>query len=140
MLINAGLRRKKIVFVISIFSKTPFFWLLQYTPRHCFESFVQNALVDRGEGDQNSRSTVVGETMNLNENKLVYLVIIYCSRDTNTKYKKSSYVDIFLKFGFIFNSINNSGKLFLSYCTPNIQCCNLKAIFPPLSVIPTNMR
>ena len=136
MLINAGLRRQKIVFVISIFSKTPFFWLLQYTPRRCFESFFQNALVDRGEGDQNRRSTVVGETMNLNElsgNRL----------QSRYEYK------IYEKFlcGYLFNIRfyiqqykQQWEAFFLSYCTPNLQCCNLKAIFPPLSAIQTNMR
>ena len=41
------------------------FWFLQYTPRRCFETFVQNVVDARREGDQNKESTVVAETMKL---------------------------------------------------------------------------
>ena len=42
-----------------------FYWFIQYTPEKCFESFIKLVVEARGEGDKNSSSSVVAETMNL---------------------------------------------------------------------------
>ena len=38
---------------------------VQYTPKKCFKSFVQSAVNDRRQEDENPNSSVVTETMNL---------------------------------------------------------------------------
>ena len=38
---------------------------VQYTPRKCFNNFVQSAVDARRQGDENPNSSVVGETMKL---------------------------------------------------------------------------
>ena len=40
-------------------------WFVQYTPRKCFNTFVQSAVDARREGDENPNSSVVAETMKL---------------------------------------------------------------------------
>ena len=72
------------------------FWYLQYTPRRCFETFVQNVVDARREGDQNKESTVVAETMKLIGNSSYGYQIMDRSRHTNTKYVKGSQVDKFI--------------------------------------------
>ena len=64
------------------------FWFLQYTPRRCFQSFVQNVVDARREGDRNKNSTVVAETMKLIGNSSYGYQIMDRSRHTNTKYVK----------------------------------------------------
>ena len=81
------------------------FWFLQYTPRRCFETFVQN-VVDAGrEGDQSKESTVVAETMKLIVNSSYGYQIMDRSRHTNTKYVKGSQVDKFINNRF-FKTMN----------------------------------
>ena len=41
---------------------TDVFWFLQYTPRECFQSFVQNVVDARREGDRNKDSTTTRPT------------------------------------------------------------------------------
>ena len=72
------------------------FWFLQYTPRRCFETFVQNLVDARREGDQNKESTVVAEKMKLIGNSLNGYQIMTSSRHTKTKYLKGSLVDKFI--------------------------------------------
>ena len=49
---------------------------VQYSPRKCFNSFVQSAVDARRQGDENPKSNVVAEIMKL----------LDCSRHTVTKY------------------------------------------------------
>ena len=81
------------------------FWFLQYTPRRCFETFVQNVVDARREGDQNRESTVVAETMKLIGNSSYGYQIMDRSRHTNTKYVKGSQVDKFINNRF-FKTMN----------------------------------
>ena len=81
------------------------FWFLQYTPRRCFETFVQNIVDARREGDQNKESTVVAETMKLIGNSSYGYQIMDRSRHTNTKYVKGSQVDKFINNRF-FKTMN----------------------------------
>ena len=72
---------------------TDVFWFLQYTPRKCFQSFVQNVVDARREGDRNKESTVVAETTKLIGNSSYGYQIIDRSRHTTTKYVKGSQVN-----------------------------------------------
>ena len=58
----------------------------QYTPRNCFNNFVQSAVDARREGDENSNSTVVAETMKPLANSSYGYQITDRSRHTVTKY------------------------------------------------------
>ena len=80
------------------------FGVLHYTPRRCFESFVQN-VDSRREIDQNIDSTVVAETMKLIGNSSYGYKIMDRSRHTSTKYAKGSQVDKFVNNRF-FESLN----------------------------------
>ena len=59
---------------------------VQYTPRKCFNNFVQSAVHARCQGDKNSNSTVVAETKKLLANSSYGYQIMDCSRHTVTKY------------------------------------------------------
>ena len=59
---------------------------VQYTPRKCFNKFVQSAVVARRQGDQNHKSSVVAETMRLLANSSYGYQIMERSRHTVTKY------------------------------------------------------
>ena len=59
---------------------------VQYTPRKCFNNFVQSAVDARREGDENPNSTVVAETMKLLANSSYGYQIMDRSRHTVTKY------------------------------------------------------
>ena len=41
------------------------YWFIQYTPEKCFESFINSVVEARREGDKNTSSSVVAETMKL---------------------------------------------------------------------------
>ena len=41
------------------------YWFIQYTPEKCFESFVSSVVEAQREGDKNTSSSVVAETMEL---------------------------------------------------------------------------
>ena len=71
-------------------------WFLQYTPRRCFQSFVQNVVDARREGDRNKDSTAVDETMRLIGNSSYGYPIIDRSLHTSTKYVKGSQADKFI--------------------------------------------
>ena len=58
----------------------------QYTPRRCFNIFVQSAVDARRQGDENPNFSVVAETMNLLANSPYGYQIMDCSRHTVTKY------------------------------------------------------
>ena len=59
---------------------------VQYTPRKCFNNFVQSAVDARRQGDKNPNSSVVSETMKLLANNSYGYQIMDRSRHTVTKY------------------------------------------------------
>ena len=59
---------------------------VQYTPKKCFNSFVQSAVNARRQGDENPNSSVVVETMKLLANSSYGYQIMDRSRHTVTKY------------------------------------------------------
>ena len=59
---------------------------VQYTPRKCFNSFVQSAVDARRQGDKNPNFSVVPETMKLLANSSYGYQIMDRSRHTVTKY------------------------------------------------------
>ena len=59
---------------------------VQYTPRKCFNNFVQSAMDARRQGDKNPNSSVVAETMKLLANSSYGYQIMDRSRHTVTKY------------------------------------------------------
>ena len=61
---------------------------VQYTPRKCFNNFVQSAVDARRQADENPISSVVAETMKLLAISSYVYQIMYHSRHTVTKYLK----------------------------------------------------
>ena len=59
---------------------------VQYTPRKCFNNFVQSLVDERRQGDENSKSSVVAETMKLLANNSYGYQIMDRSQHTVTKY------------------------------------------------------
>ena len=59
---------------------------VEYTPKKCFNSFVQSAVDARRQGDKNPNSSVVAETMKLLANSSYGYQIMDRSRHTVTKY------------------------------------------------------
>ena len=59
---------------------------VQYTPKKCFNSFLQSAVIARREGDETPNSSVEAETMNLLANSSYGYQIRDRSRHTATKY------------------------------------------------------
>ena len=59
---------------------------VQYTPRKCFNNFVQFAVDARRQGEENSNSSIVVETMKLLANSSYGYQIMGRSRHTVTKY------------------------------------------------------
>ena len=59
---------------------------VQYTPRNCFNNFVQSAVDARRQLDKNPISSVVAETMKLLVNSSYGYQIMDCSQPTVTKY------------------------------------------------------
>ena len=59
---------------------------VEYTPKKCFNSFVQAAVDARRQGDKNPNSSVVAETMKLLANRSYGYQIKERSRHTVTKY------------------------------------------------------
>ena len=59
---------------------------VQYTPRKCFNNFVQSVVDARRQGDENPLSGVVAETMKIFGNSSYGYQIMVRSRHTTTKY------------------------------------------------------
>ena len=59
---------------------------VQYSPRKCFDKFVQSAVDARRQSDENANSSVVAETMKLLANRSYGYQIMDRSRHTVTKY------------------------------------------------------
>ena len=59
---------------------------VQYTPRKCFDNFVQSAVDARRQEDENPNSSVVAETMKLLASSFYGYQIMDRSRHTVTKY------------------------------------------------------
>ena len=60
--------------------------LVQYTPKKCFENFVQSAVDVRRQGDENPNSSVVAKTMKILANSSFGYQIMDQSRHAETKY------------------------------------------------------
>ena len=74
-------------FYISLGLKcTKIFRFVQYTPRKCFNTFVQSVVDARKGGDKNPDSSVVAETMKLLDNSSYGYQIMDRSKHTETKY------------------------------------------------------
>ena len=58
---------------------------VQYSPRTCFDDFVQSAVDARRQGDENPISSVVAETINVLADSSYGYQVIDCSRHTVTK-------------------------------------------------------
>ena len=65
---------------------TKIYRFVEYSPRKCFNSFVQSVVDGRREGDENPLSGVVAETMKLLGNSSYGYQIMDRSRHTITKY------------------------------------------------------
>ena len=59
---------------------------VQYTPKKCFNRFVQSAVNARRQGDENPNSSIMAETMKLLTNSSSGYQIMDRSRHTVTKY------------------------------------------------------
>ena len=59
---------------------------VEFSPKKCFNSFVQSAVDARRQGDENPKSSVVAETMKLLANNSYSYQIMDRSRHTVTKY------------------------------------------------------
>ena len=59
---------------------------VEYIPKKCFNSFVQSAVDARRQGDENSNSSVVAETLKLLANNSYGYQVMDRSRHTVTKY------------------------------------------------------
>ena len=83
---------------------------VEYTPRKCFNSFVQSAVDARRQGDENPNSSVVAETMKLLANSSYGYQIMYRSRHTVTKYlaDKKTHAVIKSKLSKKLDHVNNS--------------------------------
>ena len=64
---------------------TKFCQFVEYTPRKCFNNFVQSVVDARREGDENPHSGVVAETMKLLGNSSYCYQIMDRSKHTITK-------------------------------------------------------
>ena len=65
---------------------TKIYRFVQYTPKKCFNSFVQSVVDARRAGDENPDSSVAAETMKLLGNSSYGYQIVDRSRQTETKY------------------------------------------------------
>ena len=61
-------------------------WFVQYTPRKCFNNFIQSAVDARRQGDENPNSSVLAENMKLLANSSYGYQIMDRSRHIVTKY------------------------------------------------------
>ena len=89
---------------------TKIHWFVAYTPRECFNSFVQAAVDARRKGDKNPISSVVAETMKLLANSSYGYQIMDRSRHTVTKYlsDEKTHVAINSKLFKKLDHLNNS--------------------------------
>ena len=95
---------------------------VQYTPKRCFNSFVQSAVEARRRGDENPNSGVVTETMKLLANSTYGYQIMDRSRHTVTKYlnNEKTYSAIDIK---LFKRLNfNTDQLYeVEFVKPEIE-------------------
>ena len=83
---------------------------VEYTPKKCFNSFLQSAVDARRQGDENPNSNVVAETMKLLANSSYRYQIMDRSRHTVTKYlsDKKTHAAINSKLFKKLDHVNNS--------------------------------
>ena len=87
ILTNGTIKTPLLMFYLKLgFLCKKIHWFVQYTPRKCFNNFVQSAVDARRQGDENPNSSVVAETMNLLGNSSYGYQIIDRSRHTVIKY------------------------------------------------------
>ena len=82
---------------------------VQYTPKKCFNNFVQSVVDARRAGDENSDSSVVAETLKLLGNSSYGYQIMDRSRHTETKYLNDEKTHKAIK-GEMFKRLNNVSK------------------------------
>ena len=96
-------------FYISLGLKcTRIYRFVQYTPRKCFNTFVQS-VVDARRGDENPDSSVVAETMKLLGNSSYGYQIMDRSKHTETKYLNDEKTHKAIN-GKMFKRLNNVSK------------------------------
>ena len=84
---NGTLITPPLLFYLQLgFVGTKIHRFVEYTPKKCFNSFVQSAVDARRKGDKNPNSSVVAETMKLLANSSYGYQIMNRSRHTVTKY------------------------------------------------------
>ena len=76
---------------------------VEYTPKKCFNSFVQSAVDARSQGDENPNSSVVAETKKLLANSSYGYQIMERSRRTVTKYLSDEKSKLFKKLDHVNN-------------------------------------
>ena len=83
---------------------------VEYTPKKCFNSFVQSAADAKRQGDQNRNSSVVAETMKFLANSSYGYQIMDRSRHTVTRYltDKKTHAAIYSKLFKKLDHVNNS--------------------------------
>ena len=83
---------------------------VEYIPKKCFNNFVQTAVDARRQGDENSNSSVVAETMNFLANSSYGYQIMDRSRHTVTKYlsDEKTHAAINSKLFYKLDHVNNS--------------------------------
>ena len=91
-----------------VFTKIHHF--VEYTPKKCFNSFLQSAVDARRKGDENPKSSVAAETMKLLANSSYGYQIMDRSRHTVTKYlsDEKTHVANNSKLFKILEDLNNS--------------------------------
>ena len=72
----------------------------QYTPKKCFKSFVESAVNARRQGDENSNSNVVAETVKFLANSSYGYQIMDRSRHTLTKHLKDEKTHSAINYNF----------------------------------------
>ena len=84
---NATLFTARLLFYLWLgFVCTKIHRFVEYTPKKCFNSFVQSAVDARRQSDENPNSSVVAETMKLLANSSHGYQIMDRSRHTVTEY------------------------------------------------------
>ena len=97
-------------FYISLGLKcTRIYRFVQYTPRKCFNTFVQSVVDARRGGDENPDSSVVAETMKLLGNSSYGYQIMDRSKHTETKYLNDEKTHKAIN-GKMFKRLNNVSK------------------------------
>ena len=127
---------------------TKIYCFVQYTPKKCFNNFVQSVFDARRAGNENPESIVVAETMKVLGNRSYSYQIMDTSRHTEKKYLNDEKTHKAIN-GKSFKRLNNVSKElcevelvkskiehrepiivgFLYFSTQNHLCCGFITIF-----------